>query len=164
MAPEMIQNYLQTLQNRSKMTLQEISEKSGIAITTVKNLYSGLTTNPGINTLGPVIQVQGGSLDELYGLHRPDDRSPSDYLTAAYEERIARIKEEHRDYVELMTREHTAQLHDLTDSYQAQVKEANARADAASAAADKKVSFVILATIGLMVALEVLDILATLLK
>ena len=66
MDAKLVANYLSALKEKSGLTYETIAEKSGIPEATVKNLFSGRSEDPRINTVAPVLYVMGGSLDEAY--------------------------------------------------------------------------------------------------
>lgn len=61
-----VAKYLVTLKEKSGLTLEAIAEKSGRSESTVKNLCSGKTEDPRLDTVAPVIYAMGGSIDEMY--------------------------------------------------------------------------------------------------
>ena len=66
MDAKIVANYLSALKEKSGLTYETIAEKSGISESTVKNLFSGKSEDPRINTVAPILYVMGGSLDEAY--------------------------------------------------------------------------------------------------
>lgn len=61
-----VAKYLVTLKEKSGLTLEAIAEKSGRSEATIKNLCSGKTEDPRLDTVAPVIYAMGGSIDEMY--------------------------------------------------------------------------------------------------
>ena len=61
-----VAKYLVTLKEKSSLTLEAIAEKSGRSEATIKNLCSGKTEDPRLDTVAPVIYAMGGSIDEMY--------------------------------------------------------------------------------------------------
>lgn len=61
-----VAKYLVTLKEKSGLTIEAIAEKSGRSEATVKNLCSGKTEDPRLDTVAPVIYAMGGSIDEMY--------------------------------------------------------------------------------------------------
>jgi len=66
MDAKLVANYLSALKEKTGLTYEAIAEKSRSAEATIKNLCSGKTENPRIDTVAPVIYAMGGSLDEMY--------------------------------------------------------------------------------------------------
>lgn len=56
---------LKALKEKKKLTNQEISELSGIPVSTVARILSGQTDNPSFQTVCDLVIAMGGSLDEL---------------------------------------------------------------------------------------------------
>jgi transcriptional regulator with XRE-family HTH domain len=66
MDARLVAKYLTTLKEKSGLTYEAIAEKSGRSESTVKNLCSGKTEDPRLDTVAPVIYAVGGSIDEMY--------------------------------------------------------------------------------------------------
>jgi len=66
MDAKLVANYLSALKEKTGLTYEAIAEKSRSAEATIKNLCSGKTENPRIDTVAPVIYAMGGSIDEMY--------------------------------------------------------------------------------------------------
>lgn len=66
MDANLVANYITTLKEKSGLTDEIIAEKSGRSVVTVKNLRSGKTEDPRLDTVAPVIYALGGSIDEMY--------------------------------------------------------------------------------------------------
>ena len=61
-----VAKYLSSLKEKSGLTYEAIAEKSQRSESTVKNLCSGKTEDPRLDTVAPVIYAMGGSIDEMY--------------------------------------------------------------------------------------------------
>lgn len=76
--------WLQTLRqmkNLSGLTTREISERSGIPEPTLEKLFAGVTKEPKLTTLQPVVRCLGFSLDELdTGIEPREIEKPSNAL------------------------------------------------------------------------------------
>lgn len=66
MDARLVAKYLTALKEKSGLTYEAIAEKSGRSESTVKNLCSGKTEDPRLDTVAPVIYAMGGSVDEMY--------------------------------------------------------------------------------------------------
>lgn len=60
-------DYLKTLKERSKLTLQQISDASGVPLNTLKKIYSGDTESPSFDSIASIVRAADGSLDEMAG-------------------------------------------------------------------------------------------------
>lgn len=66
MDAKLVAKYLTALKEKSGLTYEAIAEKSQRSESTVKNLCSGKTEDPRLDTVAPVIYAMGGSIDEMY--------------------------------------------------------------------------------------------------
>lgn len=65
MDSKVVAKYLAALKEKTGLTYEAIAEKSGISESTIKNMVSGKSERPGIDTVAPVIYAMGGSVDEM---------------------------------------------------------------------------------------------------
>jgi transcriptional regulator with XRE-family HTH domain len=63
----MILTKMQALKDETKMTYQDIADKSGVPISTVKRIFSGRTPDPGVTTVIAIVEALGGSADDIKG-------------------------------------------------------------------------------------------------
>lgn len=66
MDARLVANYVTKMKEKSGLTFEMIAEKSGRSLSTVKNLASGKSEDPRLDTVAPVIYAVGGSLDEMF--------------------------------------------------------------------------------------------------
>lgn len=66
MDARLVANYLTKLKEKTGLTFEAIAEQSGLSESTVKNLFSGKSEDPRLNTVAPVTYVLNGSIDEMY--------------------------------------------------------------------------------------------------
>ena len=66
MDAKIVAKYLSGLKEKSGLTYEAIAEKSGRSVSTVKNLCSGKTEDPRLDTVAPVLYAVNGSVDEMY--------------------------------------------------------------------------------------------------
>jgi transcriptional regulator with XRE-family HTH domain len=66
MDAKLVSHYLLKLKEKSGLTYEAIAEMSGRSESTIKNLCSGKSEDPRLDTVAPVILAMGGSLDEMY--------------------------------------------------------------------------------------------------
>ena len=67
-----IAKYLTKIIKETGNTYESVAEKCATSESTVKNLCSGKTENPGILTIAPVVYAANGSLDEMCGKSKED--------------------------------------------------------------------------------------------
>lgn len=65
MPTEILANYLSEKRIQRDLTYEAVAKKSKIPEPTVKNLCTGKTKNPGMETVIPVMDAVGGSFDEM---------------------------------------------------------------------------------------------------
>lgn len=53
----MLLQKIQTLKDESKMSYQEIADKSGVPLSTVKRIFSGQTPDPGYTSVIAIIEA-----------------------------------------------------------------------------------------------------------
>ena len=63
---------LRKLKKQSKMTNEQISQASGVPISTVEKIFSGYTTDPKLETVRKVVTCMGYSLDDIDPSSQPD--------------------------------------------------------------------------------------------
>lgn len=85
-----------------RLTHQDIADKAGLPLQTVKNFFSRASKSPSVYTVAAICKVLGISLDEVFGI--------SEYLTPTEETLQARNDELERhvdaktDTIEIMRR------------------------------------------------------------
>ena len=56
---------IQEMKDETKMTYQDIANKSGVPLSTVKRIFSGQTPDPGYTSVISIIEAMGGSDDDI---------------------------------------------------------------------------------------------------
>lgn len=69
--------YLKQRKTQLGITVQELSEVSGVPLQTINNILCGRTSNPGIDAAAALIQAVSGSLDEACDLAAPPPQPAS---------------------------------------------------------------------------------------
>lgn len=64
----MLYERLKELKNEKNMTIQEISDKSGVPTSTISRIFSGQTDNPSFQNICDIVVAMGGSLDKIAGI------------------------------------------------------------------------------------------------
>lgn len=64
---------LTKLKEKSGLTIQQISDKSGVPVSTVSRILNGETDNPSYRHVADMVIAMGGSLDELEGIEHHYD-------------------------------------------------------------------------------------------
>lgn len=73
MDARLVANYLTALRKRNGLSFEAWAEKSGRSVSTIKNLCSGKTEDPRLDTVAPVTYAGGGSVDEMYSGKSKDE-------------------------------------------------------------------------------------------
>lgn len=66
MDAKLVSKYLTALKEKTGLTYEIIAEKSERSVSTVKNLITGKSEDPRLDTVAPVVYAMGGSIDEMY--------------------------------------------------------------------------------------------------
>ena len=90
----MLLQKMQEMKDETKMTYQDISDKSGVPLSTVKRIFSGQTPDPGYTSVISIIEAMGGSDDDIKQSNtaQPNNSVPRqsvERLCSVYEHSIA---------------------------------------------------------------------------
>ena len=66
MDARLVANYLTSLKEKNGLTYEAIALKCGMSETTIRNLLTGKTEDPRLNTVAPITYALNGSVDEMY--------------------------------------------------------------------------------------------------
>lgn len=92
----MLLQKIQTLKDESKMSYQEIADKSGVPLSTVKRIFSGQTPDPGYTSVIAIIEAMGGSGEDLKADSEPEPspaHKPADFVSRQSVERLCAVYE-----------------------------------------------------------------------
>ena len=87
----MILSKMQALKDETKMTYQDIADKSGVPISTVKRIFSGRTPDPGVTTVIAIVEAMGGSADDIQST--PSDSNDGEYISPKSIEQLCAVYE-----------------------------------------------------------------------
>ena len=73
MKAELVAEYLTALRLKNDLTFEAIAEKSKRSVSTIKNLCTGKTEDPRLDTVAPIVYAMGGSIDEMYNPDKSKD-------------------------------------------------------------------------------------------
>ena len=73
---DMIRTQLKEMKDRSGLTNKELSELSGVPLSTVSKIMSGHTDIPNYQTVCDLVKAMGGSLDALAGIRPAEEAGP----------------------------------------------------------------------------------------
>ena len=121
MPTEILSNYLNTKRVQRDLTYEALSTISNIPEQTIKNMCTGKTKNPGIETVIPIMDAVGGSFDEMLhpGKNKGEMQATSVLaLKDIYEYQLAGIRETNEEHIHNI-RSHYEQHHeDLKENYE----------------------------------------------
>ncbi len=88
----MLIDKLKELKAAKNMTVQQISDLSGVPASTVSRIFSGQTDNPTFQNISDIVVAMGGSMDEIIGIAQaPKEHKEYDaqtLLLQSYHKRI----------------------------------------------------------------------------
>ena len=121
MSEQLIANYINKKRLDAGLTYEAIANEMNISESTVKNLCTGKTKNPGIETVMPIMEAVGGSYDEMLFPDKSKDEVKETSLLAMkdiYENQLTAIKESYDAQINSI-RGHYEQHHkDLVDNFE----------------------------------------------
>jgi transcriptional regulator with XRE-family HTH domain len=79
----MLSEQLRELREKSGMTINDIAERSGVPIATVKRVLHGEVERHNFETIVAIVRAMGGSVDELVGMDIPRAEETKSQPTSA---------------------------------------------------------------------------------
>lgn len=121
MQAEKLAKYLTELKTKTGLSYEAISELSNRPESTVKNLCTGKTDNPGVDTVAPVIYALGGSLDEMYNPEKSKDEVKETAVISlkdGYEYQLQLMKETYDEQLNNIRAHYEQHRSDMKESYE----------------------------------------------
>lgn len=97
-----IQELCRIRKEELKLTYQDISDASGVPLSTVQNFFSKMSKAPSIYTVAPICKVLGISLDEVFGISK--HLTPTEETLQARNDELERHVDAKADTIEIMRR------------------------------------------------------------
>lgn len=97
-----IQELCRIRKEELKLTYHDISDASGVPLSTVQNFFSKLSKAPSIYTVAPICKVLGISLDEVFGI--AEHLTPTEETLQARNDELERHVDAKADTIEIMRR------------------------------------------------------------
>ena len=97
-----IQEVCKSRKEELKLTYQEISDASGVPLSTVQNFFSKFSKSPSIYTVAPICKAMGISLDEVFGIS--EHLTPAEETLQARNDELERHVDAKTDTIEIMRR------------------------------------------------------------
>ena len=116
----LVANYLTKLKEKTGLTYEAIADKTGLSLSTVKNLFSGKSEDPRLNTVAPVIYVLNGSVDEMYS-GKPKETLQELSLNSIkdmYEFQLAEQRKNEETRIANIRTDHEQHRQDLISNYE----------------------------------------------
>lgn len=110
MDARLVAKYLTALKEKSGLTIEAIAEKSQRSVSTIKNLCTGKTEDPRLDTVAPVVYAMGGSIDEMF--------NPSKSKDEVKAISIASIKEIYEQQLSELTRINEIHINNIRTHYE----------------------------------------------
>jgi len=122
----MVAKYLSDLKKQQNLSWQEISDSSNVPVPTLRNIFSGDTSNPGITTVAAIVNAMGGSLDEMMGLENDGQaKSSFEVMTEKYEARIEKTKASYESRILQFNAQYERQIEQMNGSFDRRISELN---------------------------------------
>ena len=97
-----IQEVCKSRKEELKLTYQEISDASGVPLSTVQNFFSKFSKSPSIYTVAPICKALGISIDEVFGIS--EHLTPTEETLQARNDELERHVDAKTDTIEIMRR------------------------------------------------------------
>ena len=97
-----IQEVCRIRKEELKLTYQDISDASGVPLSTVQNFFSKFSKSPSIYTVAPICIALGISLDESFGIS--EHLTPTEETLQARNDELERHVDAKADTIEIMRR------------------------------------------------------------
>ena len=97
-----IQELCRIRKEELKLTYHDISDASGVPLSTVQNFFSKLSKAPSIYTVAPICKALGISLDEIFGIS--EHLTPTEETLQARNDELERHVDAKADTIEIMRR------------------------------------------------------------
>ena len=121
MPTETIAKYLKEKISSSNLTYDALGQITNTSESTIKNLCSGKTDNPGLKTLLPLMDAVGGSFDEM--LHPEKNKGEMNdtaglALKEIYEFQLAAMKETHEEHIKNIREHYERHISEQKEHYE----------------------------------------------
>ena len=119
MDAKLVAKYISALKEKSGLTYEAIAEMSERSESTVKNLCSGKTEDPRLDTVAPVIYAMGGSIDEMYtGKSKDEIKEISiSSIKEIYEQQLTEIRKVNEKHIDNIRSHYEQHREDFKKSY-----------------------------------------------
>ena len=121
MKAELVANYLSMLKAKTGLTYEAIAEKSERSLSTVRNLCTGKTEDPRLDTVSPVVYALGGSIDEMLNPEKNKDEMKETSVLAlkdSYEHQLSLLKVAYDEQINNIRAHYEQHHNDLKENFE----------------------------------------------
>ncbi len=121
MKAELVAEYLTSLRIKNGLTYEAIAERSKRSESTVKNLCTGKTEDPRLDTVAPIVYAMGGSIDEMYNPDKSTDEIKETSVLAMkdiYESQLEAIKASCDEQISNVRNHYEQHRKDVTENFE----------------------------------------------
>ena len=110
---------LKKLMQDKKLTPAELEKRNGISEQTVKNIVSGKTGNPGIETLAPICEELGIPIEDvLFSRNKEIETKVLKEEPSAYN-----LKEMYEFQISILSKAHETEINNMREHYERELKQ-----------------------------------------
>lgn len=114
-----ISKYLTTIIKGTGNSIETFSQKSKMSESTLKNLCSGKTENPGIITVATAVYAANGSLDAMFGKSKEDiDENTKNLMKEMYEFQLAEHRKTEETHIANIRSHYEQHRQDSMENYE----------------------------------------------
>ena len=121
MSTEKLANYLNEKRLQAGLTFEAVATISNRPESTVKNLCTGKTEDPRLETVIPVMKAIGGSFDEMLFPEKTKDEIKETSMLALkdiYEFQLSKIKETNEEHIHNIRSHYEQHFEDLKENFE----------------------------------------------
>jgi hypothetical protein len=124
---KLLANYLTKKIKENNLTIEFVAKESNTPVSTVKNLCSGKTANPGLLTSLPVIYASGGTPEEMIGGENQDavKEFSINSIKEMCEQAIAELTRTNEIHVTNIRNHYEQHRDDVTTNYEKRLEDKN---------------------------------------
>lgn len=118
---EKLSQYLNEKRVQNGLTYEAVATISNIPEPTIKNLCTGKTKNPGMETVIPIMNAVGGSFDEMLSSGKNKDEIKETSVLALkdiYEYQLSAFKESNEEHIHNIRMHYEQHHEDLKENYE----------------------------------------------
>lgn len=120
MDARLVANYLTKLKEKTGLTYETIAEMTDLSESTVKNLFSGKSEDPRLNTVAPVVYALNGSVDEMFTGQNKENLQEFSMVSIKemYEFQLAEMSKMNEAHINNIRAHYEQHREDVTQNYE----------------------------------------------